>query len=378
MKSFDVAIAGAGLIGSSIALELSRAGLHVGLFDKQEPGMEASWASAGILSPAPESPAMIGMVPLGKASMALYPEFVAIVEELSGQSAGYRANGTLEVLTSRHAREELSTIIALHHGLGLQAEPLSAADVRELEPSLREDVEAAILRPAEASVDNRLLTQAILTSARKSGVEIFPGCGADAIWREGDKCKGLIAGTEKISAKHTVIAAGCFSAQIQGAEPYVPVRPAKGQMISLRCPKVKIERVLWGDNIYLVPRNDGRILAGATVEYAGFDKTLTAGGQRRLLSAAIDLVPAFENALVEEAWAGLRPDSPDHLPILGPAGLEGLVIATGHFRSGVLLTPITAKLIREWITMGTVSENWERFSPMRFEAAQRQTHASAS
>src|SRR5215468_4963861 len=378
MKTFDVAIAGCGLIGSSIALELARAGLHVALFDKQEPGLEASWASAGILSPAPESPAMIGMVPLGKASMALYPEFVQMVEEISGQSAGYRTKGTLEVVTSRHVREELSTIIALHHGLGLRADPLSAADARELEPSLREDVEAAVFRPAEACVDNRLLTRAIVESAKKSGTEVFANHGVDAIWQEGDICKGLVAGSEKISAKHTVIAAGCFSAQIRGAERYAPVRPAKGQMISLRCLDARIERVLWGDEIYLVPRNDGRVLGGATVEYTGFDKTLTAGGQRKLLNAAIDLIPAFEKAQVEDTWAGLRPDSPDHLPILGPTDMQGLVIATGHFRSGVLLTPVTAKLIREWITLGNVSENWERFSPMRFEAARKQTHASAN
>jgi len=378
MKTLDVAIAGGGLIGSSIALELARAGLRVGLFDKQEPGLEASWASAGILSPAPESPAMIGMVPLGKASMALYPEFVQMVEETSNQKVGYRAKGTLEVITSRHAREELSTIIALHHGLGLQAEPLSTRDALELEPSLREDIEAAVLRPAEASVDNRLLTRAIVESARKSGAEIFANVEVEAIWREGDTCKGLVTGSERVTAKHTVIAAGCFSARIQGVERYAPVRPAKGQVISLRCPETKIERVLWGDDIYLVPRNDGRVLAGATVEYAGFDKTLTAGGQKKLLSAAINLVPAFEKAQVEETWAGLRPDSPDHLPILGPTDLQGLVIATGHFRSGVLLTPITAKLIREWITFDNVSWHWDRFSPMRFEAGPKQTHASAN
>ena len=376
MKTFDVAIAGAGLIGGSIAWELARSGLRVGLFDKQEPGKEASWASAGILSPAPESPGMIALVSLGKASMALYPEFVAQVEERSGESVGYRAKGTLGVLTSRHAREELSTIIALHHGLGLRAEPLSSADARELEPSLRGDVEAAVLRPAEASVDNRLLTRAILASAQKSGLEIFAGRSVESLWIEGDVCKGFVVGGEKISAVHTVIAAGCFSAQIRGAERYAPVRPAKGQMISLVCPEANIERVLWGDDIYLVPRNDGRILAGATVEYAGFDKTLTAGGQKKLLSAAIELAPALENARMEEAWAGLRPDSPDHLPILGPTDLQGLVIATGHFRSGVLLTPITAKLVREWITVGNVSTDWERYSPLRFAGVEKQTRAS--
>jgi glycine oxidase len=126
-----------------------------------------------------------------------------------------------------------------------------------------------------------------------------------------------------------------------------------------------------------VPRNDGRILAGATVEYKGFDKTLTAGGQRKLFSAAIELVPALEIACVEETWAGLRPDSPDHLPILGPTDLPGLIIATGHFRSGVLLTPITAKLVREWITAERVSMDWERFSPLRFAAVQKQNEAAA-
>ncbi|MBS1840510.1 MAG: glycine oxidase ThiO [Acidobacteria bacterium] len=378
MKTFDVAIAGAGLIGGSISLELARAGLRVGLFDRQEPGKEASWASAGILSPAPENPGMIATVPLGKASMALYPEFVALVEELSGQKTGYRTNGTLEVITSRHAREELSTIIALHHGLGLQAEPLSASDARELEPSLREDIEAAVLRPQEASVDNRLLTGAILESARKCGVEIFSGARVESVLREGDSCRGLLVNGEKVSAAHTVIAAGSFSAQIAGVEHYAPVRPAKGQMISLVCPETKIERVLWSDEIYLVPRTDGRILAGATVEYAGFDKALTAGGQRKLFSAAIDLVPAFERARVEETWAGLRPDSTDHLPILGPTDLQGLVIATGHFRSGVLLTPVTAKLVREYITLGSVATDWERFSPMRFAQARQQSRARAN
>src|SRR6202048_3212964 len=157
MLKFDVAIAGAGLIGSAIALELARAGLRVGVFDKQEPGREASWASAGILSPAPENPGMIPMVPVGIASMALYPEFIANVEELSGRDTGYRKQGTVEAFFSRNAREEVSTLVTLHHGLGLKAEALSADDARELEPALSEDIEAAMFRPDEGSVDNRAL-----------------------------------------------------------------------------------------------------------------------------------------------------------------------------------------------------------------------------
>jgi glycine oxidase len=373
MKKFDVAIAGGGVIGGAIALELSRAGMRVGLYDRQQPGLEASWASAGILSPAPENPATVAMVPLGKASLSLYPEFIAQVEEISGKSAGFRAKGTLQALFSHDTKEELSTIIALHHGLGLKAEPLRAEDARELEPSLSEEVEAGILRPDECSVDNRALTNAVLDAAQRSGAEIFSGNGAKAIWREGERCRGLILNDERVEAKWTVVAAGCFSAAIEGVAAYAPVRPAKGQMVALRSEDVEIERVLWSEHVYLVPRNDGRILAGATVEYAGFDKRTTAGGVKKILSAAIELAPRLANARIEETWAGLRPDSPDHLPILGPTDLDGLLMATGHFRSGILFTPITARLIREWITEQKVSMEWDRFSPLRF-----QTHGTGA
>jgi len=373
MKKFDAVIAGGGVIGGAIALELACAGLRVGIFDRQQPGQEASWASAGILSPAPESPQMIVMVPLGKASLALYPKFVAQVEEISGKSTGFRPKGTLQALFSDDTKAELSTIIALHHGLGLKAEPLRAEDARELEPALSEEVEAAVFRPEEASVDNRALTVSILEAAQRRGAEIVSGNGAKAIWHAGDRCAGLILHNEKVEAKWTIIAAGCFSAAIEGIGPYAPVRPAKGQMVALRGDDLKMERVLWSEKIYLVPRNDGRIVAGATVEYAGFDKRTTAGGIEKILSAAIDLAPGLANARIEETWAGLRPDSPDHLPILGPTDIDGLVMATGHFRSGILLTPITARLIREWVTEQRVSVDWDRFSPLRFQPAKSET-----
>ncbi len=309
------------------------------------------------------------MVPLGKASLSQYPAFIAQIEEISGKSTGFRRNGTLEALFSHDTKAELSTIIALHHGLGLKAEALRAEDARELEPTLSEEVEAAVLRPDECSVDNRALTSAMLDAAQRSGTEISSGIGAKAIWRERDRCRGLLLQNEKVEAKWTIIAAGAFSAAIEGVTAYAPVRPAKGQMVALRAEGVKIERVLWSEHIYLVPRNDGKILAGATVEYVGFDKRTTAGGINKILSAALELAPCLANARIEETWAGLRPDSPDHLPILGPTDLDGLLMATGHFRSGILLTPITARLIREWITEQKVSMDWDRFSPLRFQSA---------
>jgi glycine oxidase len=366
MRSYDVLIAGGGLIGCAIAHELAHNDLRVALFDAQQPGCEASWASAGILSPAPENPAMISLVPIGKASMALYADFIAQLEDLTGLKTGYRPRGTVEALFSRNAREHLNTIVALHHGLGLKADAISAKEARELEPALSDELEAAVLRPEEASVDNRLLSAALLKAASRAGAQIHPGSPVEAIWREGSQCRGAVVNGEKISAKYTVIAAGAFSAQIVGVADYAPVRPAKGQMVSLRSESTKIERVLWSEHIYLVPRNDGRILAGATVEHVGFDKTVTAGGIHANLDAAIKLCPTLAAESIEETWAGLRPDTPDHLPILGPTDIEGLLIATGHFRSGVLLTPITAKLVGEWILEKSSSVDCGRFSPMRF------------
>src|SRR5258708_7316910 len=169
MKKFDVAIAGGGVIGGGIALELARAGLRVAGFVRHQAGQEAPWGSAGILSPAPENPGMVAMVPLGKASLALYPEFVAQVEEISGKSTGFRPKGTLEALFSQDTKAELSTIIALHHGLGLKAEPLRAEDARELEPALSEEVEAAGLRPEEGAVDDPAPTAASLQAAQRRG-----------------------------------------------------------------------------------------------------------------------------------------------------------------------------------------------------------------
>ncbi len=178
----------------------------------------------------------------------------------------------------------------------------------------------------------------------------------------------------KVEANSTIVAAGCFSARIDGVAPYAPVFPAKGQMMALRCEAVKIKRVIWLEHTYLVPRNDGRIIAGSTIERGGFDHDVTAGGVKKILNEATRLAPGLEKARIEETWAGLRPDSPDHLPILGPTDVEGLLIATGHFRSGILLAPITARLMREWICTQKVSVEWERFSPLRFlEAPKRQS-----
>lgn len=371
MTTFDAVIAGGGLIGASIALELAEAGLKVGLYDAHEPGHEASWASAGMISPAPENPDMIPFVPMSLASVALYPDFIRKVEDLAGVSVGYRKDGALDVIVDGDAPEELSTVIALQHGVGLKAEALSAEQARKMEPALTDEMQAAIFREDEASLDTRVFTEATLKAAERRGVQIFAGNGAKALWKAGECCKGLLLEKGQVEAKWTVIAAGCFSARIEGVAPYAPVFPAKGQMMALRCESVEIRHVLWLEHTYLVPRNDGRIIAGSTIERTGFDHDVTAGGLKKILNEATKLAPGLEKARIEETWAGLRPDSPDHLPIIGPTDLDGLLIATGHFRSGILLAPVTARLIREWVQAQKVPVDWERVSPMRFLEATR-------
>lgn len=369
MKNYDAVIAGGGLIGACIALELAEAGLKVAVYEAHEPGREASWASAGMISPAPENPGSIPFVPISLASVALYPALIQRVEALSGMDVGYRKDGAIDAILDGNVEEELSTVIALQHGVGLRAEALTAGEAREMEPSLTDEIEGAIFRPDEASLDNRAFTDAVFKAAQQKGVRVFARNGAKSLWNEKGRCKGLMLEDGRVEARWTIVAAGCFSARIEGVAPYAPVFPAKGQMIALRCESVEIRRVLWLEHTYLVPRNDGRIIAGSTIERTGFNHDVTVAGMQKILSEAIKLAPGLVKAKVEETWAGLRPDSPDHLPILGPADLDGLLIATGHFRSGILLAPITAVLMREWICTQKVSVEWERFSPMRFSTA---------
>jgi len=377
MKIYDAVIAGAGIIGASIALELAEAGLQVALFDAREPGREASWASGGMISPAPENAGMIPFMPISLASVALYPDFIRRVEAASGIPVGYRQKGAIDVLLDGNINEELTTVVALQHGVGLRAEALTAERVRTLEPALTEDTQAAIFRPDEASLNTRAFTDAVLKAAASKGVEIRAHSRAKALWKEGRLCKGLKLESGQVAAKWTIIAAGCFSAKIDGVAPYAPVLPAKGQMIALRSESVRIERILWLEHKYLVPQLDGRIIAGSTIEHSGFDHHVTAGGIELILSEVMRMVPGLASARIEETWAGLRPDSPDHLPILGPTDLDGLLIATGHFRSGILLAPVTARLIQEWVTQQRVSVDWSRLTPMRFLEGTRALHGSA-
>lgn len=373
MRTFDVIVVGGGIIGGAIALRLAQSKLRVAILDRADPGNEASWAAAGMLSPVPDSPSAIPLVPFGRTSLSLYPQFVAEVEEISGHHTGFRQDGAIEVLFSSDAERQLSTLVALHRGLGLPTEPLPIDEARKLEPALGREAAAAAWLPYEGSVCPRPLTSALLEAAKACGVEVISGATVIQIVEENGQCGGVSVNGEMFAAAHVVLAAGAFSAHIQGVKPAIPVRPIRGQMICMSG-EVRMHYVLRSERGYVVPRGERKtfqhIVAGSTLEDAGFEKRVTPAGLDRICSAAIELVPALAGAEVIETWSGLRPDTPDHLPLLGPSELPGLTIATGHYRNGILLAPITAKLVGEWITEQRVSMDWQIFSPLRFAEAQ--------
>lgn len=373
MKTYDVLVVGGGIIGGSIAFDLAERDFRVAVLDRQELAREASWAAAGMLSAAPDSPAAIPLVPLARASLALYPKFVAAAESATGLHTGYRAEGAVEVICHGEAERELSTLVALHRGLGLACEPLPLDEARKLEPSLGRDALAAALLPDECSIEPRALTAAVLAAAEARGAALCPGVEVTSLLLSENKCTGVkISGGEFIRASHVVIAAGCWSQQMTASAPYAPTFPVRGQMIALRHSGTPINHVLRSERGYLVPRGLGSpqtLVIGSTIENAGYEKGITSGGIEKILSAANELVPELRTAEIIETWCGLRPGSPDQLPILGPADIDGLVFATGHYRNGILLAPVTAKLVGEWIAERRTSFDWEIFSPLRFRSA---------
>ena len=372
MPSHDVIVIGAGLVGSAIAMRLAQEGLRVALVEKNAPGREASWAGAGMLSPAPDSPASIPLVPFGRASLSLYPQFIAEIEDISGRRAGYRTEGAIELLFSADAERALSTLIALHHALGLPTEPLPIDEAIKVEPALTRRAQAAAYFPYEACVDNRALIKALLAVASISRVELFPATHVRQIVIKHGRCTGVRTENRSLfEARDVVVATGAFSSLLEGIVPRLATRPIRGQMAALRSQQ-PIGHVIRCEQGYIVPRDSAgpqRLVTGSTLEDAGFNKHVTARGIEKILSTAQELIPKLANAEITELWCGLRPDTPDHLPLLGPAGVDGLTIATGHYRTGILLTPITAKLLREWIVEKRVSMDWEIFNPLRFTGA---------
>jgi glycine oxidase len=381
MKIHDAIVIGGGIIGGSIAFELARHGLRVVLLDRQKPGREASWAAGGMLSPSPHFPEDLLLVPFAKASAALYPEFISAVETATSKKTGYCTDGALELFLSPDAEEKRDQVVANLERLGIEARAISSDEARRLEPELAPAVRAAALLPEEARVNVRELTDAVLQAAALHGAEIRSETEVVSILKNGGGVEGVVAAPatatagakpavaprETILANHVVLAAGCYSGQVGSIEQLVPIRPVRGQMVAIAAGSHSLRHTVRCELGYMVPWNNGRVIAGSTLEDAGFEKAVTPAGLRRILRAVSELAPGFDGAPIVETWSGLRPDTPDHLPLLGPTDIQRLIVATGHYRNGILLAPGTATFVREWITNGgRTSLPVEGFSPKRF------------
>jgi glycine oxidase len=368
MKTCDVAIIGAGIIGATVAFKLRRAGFRVALLDRSEPGGEASWAAAGMLSPAPDSPEGRPLVELAKASLALYPSFIAEIEASSGHSIELRRDGAIELFFGETAELMRDVNVAEHRSFGLATEAISVTEARRIEPSIGPSARAAAWLPHECTLAPRALLSAALAGAKNVGVEILPHSEVTGIEARAGRVTGVTLRNRTVSTGHVVVAAGAFTSQIPSLVRYAPTRPVRGQMLALQpastAPAPHV--VLRSSAGYLVPRRDGTLVAGSTLEDAGFERAVTTGGERQILNAIHELAPALASATIIERWSGLRPGTPDHLPILGPCDISNLFFATGHYRNGILLAPITADIIADWFAGREPSIATDLFSPMRF------------
>lgn len=346
MHTCDVVIAGAGIIGLSLAIELRRAGASVAVLDRGEPGREASSAAAGMLvADDPETDPKLK--PLTRMSAAMYRAFVEELELRSGISVELESRGTLYI-----AQEDDE----------LQAAPLSAVDLQKVEPTLADLPSVCLLE--EQTVDPRLLVRAALTAAKRMDITVHHEARVESVSIATTRDLEVETSSGQYSTATFVNCAGAWAGEIAGVS--VPSHPVKGQMLTVIPPGPDLRHVVRSREVYLLPRKSGRVLIGATVEEAGFDKTVQPESIQKLHQAASNLVPWIREAKMIEAWAGLRPGSPDQLPIMGPASLPGTYVATGHFRNGILLAPITAALMSELIQGRQTRVDLSPFSPSRF------------
>lgn len=368
-----IAIIGGGIIGLSIGWRLAQAGLSVDLFERDQVGQSASRAAAGMLAAAVEAePGEQTLVPLCVASREMWPAFAQELEAATGLPVGLRQEGTMVVALTRDDVETLRSNYDYQRSLGLEMEWLTGAAAKEREPFLNPRTAAAVYSPRDGQVDNRLASAALRVALEKAGGRIHEGVTVTGLERAGDRVTGVRLEDHVHAADQVVLAAGAWSRLLPGLPVPPPVRPVKGQMLSLQMDPAAplLRHVVWGPKCYLVPRADGTLIIGATTEEKGFDNQMTAGGVLALLEATWRTLPGVEELPIKEMWHGFRPGCRDDAPILGWApGVEGLMLATGHHRNGILLTPITANAVAAMMLTGEVDERIRAFGPDRFAPA---------
>jgi len=347
MDRREVIVVGGGVIGLSIAWRAAQSGLSVTLLERDRFGRGATHAAAGMLAPVAEADfgdAGRSLVELGLASAASWPQFAAGLERDSGLPSRLRADGTLVLARDRDEAEALERQLAYRRRLGLAVERITPSGARELEPALAPSLRLALAITGESSVDPRWVCDALVLAARSAGAELREHCEVAALLRSGERVSGVALGDgRELSADHVVLAAGAWSAALSD----VPVRPVKGQIMRLRDADGPglLGRTLRFEGGYVVTRGDGSYVLGASSEERGFDTSITARPLYELLRDASELVPGLLDLEIEEITVGLRPGSPDNLPLIGASDERGLILACGHFRNGVLLAPLTAQLV---------------------------------
>ena len=371
-RSYDAIVVGAGVIGLACAWRVAARGARVAVIDRVAPAGGTTRVAAGMLAP-------IGELRFGEdellrmtlASAERYPDFVAELERLTDADTGYRRCGALHVALDRDEAAELRRQHDLQRSRGMAAEWLGPRQCRRLEPGLAPSFHGGVHVPSEAAVDPRALASALAAALTACGGELRSGAEVERLLLDGERVRGVRTadGAEHL-APAVVVATGCWSGSAawlpEEARP--PVRPVKGQILELRGPAEQpvSERIVASERVYAVPRPDGRLIVGATVEERGFETTVTAGGVHELLREAYRLLPDIAELELVEATAGLRPGTPDNLPVVGPGALDGLLVATGHFRNGILLAPLTATAVAAMLAGDSPDRQLAAADPGRF------------
>ena len=370
--SADVVIIGGGVIGLAIARGLALRGVReVCLIERATLGTEASFAAAGMLLPQVEADAEDDFFKLACRSRDLYPSFAAALREETGVDVELDTTGTIYLALNEHDQEEIEKRYRWQTNAGLAVELLSAASARELEPCVSESAFGALRFPNDIQVENRRLLSALANSVNNLGVTVLTETNVESLLIERSRATGVQTCRGPIRWKSIVLAAGPWSTVLLRSSglPDPAVQPVRGQMICLESKPQLTRHVLYSPRGYIVPRHDGRLLAGSTSENAGFAKRVTAGGISSILRNTLEISPAIAILPVVDTWAGLRPRPADGLPVLGACGeIYGVIYANGHYRNGILLAPLTAELITEFIVAGVTSPLLAPFSPDRFSS----------
>ncbi len=366
-NSADVVIVGGGVIGLTIARALALRGVRdVCLIDRAELGSEASFAAAGMLAPQVEADGHDDFFALACRSRDLYPAFAAALRDETGIDVELDTTGTLYLALNEHDQADIEKRFYWQTQAGLPVELLNATAARELEASISTRTRGALFFPKDIQVENRRLLNALASSVSKLGVTTVTQTNVVSLITSGGRIRGVQTDRGAINCATVVIAAGTWSSFIQHA-PLAPIEPVRGQMICLEAKPQLARHVIFSPRGYIVPRHDGRLLAGSTSEHAGFAKSVTAGGISYILANAQEIAPNIADLQVIDMWSGLRPCSTDGLPVLGPCDeIDGLFYATGHYRNGILLAPVTGELISAAIIEGRTSPLLTPFRAARF------------